>query len=141
MSGEMDAIVRAKDLAWESSSIQTGLRRLAQIICCASKVLAPKECISGQSSYLLWIPTTLENTVTAQAFTRLVARRWIYLAREQRFLLGSPAFSAPRILDAASQTVPTISECANLMLVVGEALRLTWPHQLRERLHQLSQRT
>ena len=85
MSGEMDAVARAKDLAWEASSIQTGLRRLAQIICCASKVLSPMQCISAQSSFLLSIPATLENTVTAQAFTRLVARRWIYLAREQRF--------------------------------------------------------
>jgi hypothetical protein len=80
----------------------------------------------------------LFNTVFAQAFTRMVAKRWSYLATEQRFVLNSPTFYASRILQAASQTVPTISECASLLLLVGEATRLTWPQPMLGRLKVLS---
>ena len=137
--GDADATANAKNMAGTAGATPPAIQRLAHIICCASKGLSINECISAQSSFLLKIPTTLATTVFAQAFTRLVAKRWIYLATEQKFLLGSPAFYAPRILDAASQTVPTISECANLLLVVGEATGLNWPQQMRKSLTELSQ--
>ena len=63
----------------------------------------------------------------------------MFLAREQRFLIGSPALYVPRILKAASQKVPTISECGNLLLLVAEAVRLNWPQQMRKSLTELSQ--
>lgn len=80
----------------------------------------------------------LHDSVFAHAFTRMVAKRWMFLAREQRFLIGSPALYVPRILEAASQKVPTISECAKLLLLVAESVRLTWPEQMLEGLNHLS---
>ena len=136
--GSADAIAKAKDTALTASVTAPTTQRLAHIICCASKFLSITECISAQCSFLLSLPTTLENTVNVQAFTRLVAKRWIYLAQKQKFLLGSPAFHAPRILDKASGTVLSISDCASLLLVVAEAARLTWPQQMLDSLHELS---
>ena len=122
-NGDDAAISEAKNTAQKSDE-QTS-QRLAQIICCAAKSLSPLDCISAQASVLLGMPPVLYKTVFAQAFTRMVAKRWIYLATQQKFCLSSPMFYASRILDAASQTVPTISECARLLLLVGEATRLT----------------
>jgi tetratricopeptide (TPR) repeat protein len=135
--GDADATANAKKMASTAGATPPAIQRLAHIICCASKGLSINECISAQASFLLKIPTILANTVFAQAFTRLAARRWIYLATEQKFWLGSPAFYAPRILDAVSQTVPTISECASLLLVVGQAARLTWPQNMLDSLSEL----
>ena len=95
---------------------------------------------SRRLSYLQCQPV-LYKTVLGQAFTRMVAKRWIYLATEQKFFLSSPMFYASRILGAASQTVPTISECAKLLLLVGEATRLTWPEPMLRRLKELSQQS
>jgi hypothetical protein len=136
-NGNEDAIAKAKKAAQNLAAEAPGIQRLAQLICCASKALSISDCVSAQASCLIAMPPVLHNTVLAQAFTRMVAKRWMYLAREQKFLLGSPALNAPQILEAASQTVPTISECANLLLVIGEAARLTWPQQMLQRLKEL----
>ena len=103
-NGDDVAISEAKNTAQKSDE-QTS-QRLAQIICCAAKSLTPLDCIAAQASFLLGMPPVLYKTVVAQAFTRMVAKRWIYLATQQKFSLSSPMFYASRILDAASQTVP-----------------------------------
>jgi hypothetical protein len=136
--GNADAIAKAKDTAMTASVTAPAAQRLAHVICCASKFLPIKECISAQYSFLISIPIRLENTVYAQAFTRLVAKRWIYLAEKQKFMLGSPAFYAPRIRDTASRTVLSISECASLLLMIAEAARFTWPQEMLDSLSALS---
>ena len=137
--GAEDAIRKAKSTGQNPAEQTFGVQRLAQLICCASKALPPLDCISAQASFLVAMPAVLNKTVLGQAFTRMVARRWIYLATEQKFFLSSPTFYASRILGAASQTVPTISECANLLLQVGEATRLTWPQPMLRNLKILSE--
>jgi hypothetical protein len=138
-NGDDAAISEAKNTAQKSDE-QTS-QRLAQIICCAAKSLSPLDCISAQASVLLGIPPVLYKTVFAQAFTRMVAKRWIYLATQQKFFLSSPMFYASRILDAASQIVPTISECASLLQLVGDSTRMTWPKLMLRRLKELSHRS
>ncbi|MBI2230211.1 MAG: hypothetical protein HYU46_14075 [Deltaproteobacteria bacterium] len=138
-ANDEDAIQKAKSTSQNPDEQTAGVQRLVQLICCASKGLSPADCISAQASFLIAMPAVLNKTVLGQAFTRMVARRWIYLATEQKFFLTSPTFYASRILGAASQTVPTISECATLLIVVGEATRLTWPQAMLRRLRQLSQ--
>lgn len=136
-----DAIQRAKRAGQDPIEQTPGVQRLAQLICCASKALSPLDCISAQASFLVAMPPVADKTVFGQAFTRMVAKRWIHLAKEQKFSLSSPSFYASRILSAASQNVPTISECAILLLLVGEATRLTWPQPMLRRLKELSQRS
>jgi hypothetical protein len=138
-NGDDAAISEAKNTAQKSDEQIS--QRLAQIMCCAAKNLSPLDCISAQASVLLGMSPGLYKTVFAQAFTRMVAKRWIYLATQQKFFLSSPMFYASRILDAASQIVPTISECASLLLLVGEATRLTWPELMLRRLKELSQQS
>ncbi len=138
-TGDEVAISEAKTIAQKSDEQSAG--RLAQIICCAAKALAPLDCLSAQASFLLGMSPVLYKTLFAQAFTRMVAKRWIYLATEQKFFLTSPMLYASRILDAASQIVPTISDCASLLLVVGEGIRATWPHQMLQRLRELNQQS
>lgn len=136
--GDEDAIAKAKNTARQSNEQTSGTQRLAQLICCASTALSPIDCISAQASFLVAMSPILFNTVFAQAFTRMVAKRWSHLATEQRFLLNSPMHYASRILQETSQTVPTISECASLLLLVGEATCLTWPQSMIHRLKELS---
>ena len=137
-NGDEAATTEAKITAQRSDEQTPGARRLAQIICCASKALSTFDCVSAQTLVLLGMPPVLYKAVFGQAFTRMVAKRWIYLATEQKFFLSSPTFYASRIVDAASQTVPTISECATLLLLVGEATRLTWPQPMLLRLRELA---
>lgn len=137
-NGDGNAIAKAKNAAQNLAEQTPGIQRLAQLICCASKGLSPSDCVSAQASFLLAMSRILHDSVFAHAFTRMVAKRWMFLAREQRFLIGSPALYVPRILEAASQKVPTISECAKLLLLVAESVRLTWPEQMLEGLNHLS---
>ena len=136
--GDEEAIKKAKNAGQNPAEQAPGIQRLAQLICCALKSLSPLDCISAQASFLVAMPAVLNRTVLGQAFTRMVAKRWIYLATEQKFFLSSPTFYASHILGAASQTVPTISECANLLLMIGEATRLSWPEPMLDRLKVLS---
>jgi hypothetical protein len=85
------------------------------------------------------MPEVFYKKPLGNAFTRMVAKRWTFLAREQRFFIRSPTFYAPKILDAASQKVPTIAECAALLLVVGEAAGLSWPPNMLASLNELTQ--
>jgi len=136
-NGDGDVIAKAKNAAQNLTEETPAIQRLAQLICCASNALSVSECVSAQASFLLAMPRILHNTVFGHAFTRMVAKRWMFLAREQRFLISSPTFYVPRIQEAASQKVPTISECAELLLLVAGAVRLTWPQQMLEGLNHL----
>jgi hypothetical protein len=137
-NGDDIAILKAKNTARNPD--EQASQRLAQAICCAARSLSPVDCISAQAAVLLAMPLVLYKTVFTQAFTRMVAKRWIYLATRQKFFLSSPTFYASRILDTASQIVPTISDCASLLLLVGEATRSTWPDPMVRRMKELSQR-
>ena len=139
-AGDTDAIERAHSIARNSPPVIPAVQRLGQVICCASKTLAIRECIAAQASYLLAMPSPLDKTLIADAFTRMVAKRWRDFATTQKFLIGLPAFYSPIILQAASQRVPTTSESANLLLLVAEAARISWPTQMAEGLRLLSQR-
>jgi hypothetical protein len=135
MNGDDNAISEARK-ALQSSDLT--IKRFSQIICCASKNISAVDCVSAQVGFLIGIQPIMYRTVSTQAFTRMVARRWIYLANNQNFMLSAPRIYAARILDAASQTVPTIAECASLLLLVTKATGLTWPPSVRRQVEELS---
>lgn len=137
---DAEATKTAHNLARNSPPVIPALQRLGQLICCASKTLSIRECIAAQGSYLLAMPSPLEKTLIADTFTRMVAKRWTDFAKTQKFLITSPTFYSPIILNATSQKVPTTSECANLLLLIAEAVRITWPTQMAEGLRLLSQK-
>lgn len=135
MNGDDSAVSETRKA---SQSADPTAKRIAQVIFCFSKSFSPRDSVSAQVSFLIGIPAIMYQTVSTQAFTRMVARRWIYLAKHQKFMLSSPRIYAARILDAASQTVPTIAECSSLLLLVTEATGLTWPQSMRRQVEELS---
>lgn len=140
LTRDADATKKALSMAHKSPPVIPAMQRLGQLICCASKTLAIKECIAAQASYLLAMPSPLEKTLIADAFTRMVAKRWRDFATTQKFLITLPTFYSPILLQAASQKVPTIADCANLLILVAEAAQITWPTKMAGRLRQLGQK-
>jgi hypothetical protein len=67
----------------------------------------------------------------------MVAKRWIYLATEQKFFLSSPMFYASHPWRGI--TNGTDRRMCESVLLVAEATRLTWPQPMLLRLNELSQ--
>jgi hypothetical protein len=84
----------------------------------------------------------LENTlkfpqsVWALCFYRAVAKRWSFLAENQKFLLSRPARSAPKLVDAAQRADRSLDvrSCSELLLTAAEAAGLSLPQGIAERL-------
>ena len=122
----------------DPSRIPERIRRLAMLFCCASKALPLNDNLNAQSSMLLQIAVPFRGTIWGASFCRMVAKRWMYMVQSQRFMLASPSLSAPGILRLASIPNPTVSQCANLLLSVGEGLNLRWPGELASALRELA---
>lgn len=137
LGGDVEAIRTTRKAVWDQRTPTS--HRLAHIVCCASDQFLPIENLSLQASFLLQIAYPLTETTYAESFTRMVAKRWVRLATEQRFLITSPNLHAPLILEACSPSVPTVQECARLLLLVGDAIQATWPGGMREKLASISQ--
>ena len=83
--------------------------------------------LSAQSSVLLNVSLLRERRTWAVAFFKMVAKRWVFLAESQKFKLSTPKYWAPTILEAATKETYTLSDCAKLLLTVGDAINAKWP--------------
>lgn len=126
-TGEEDSLLTAKHATWNQSPSGPARQRFAHLICSSSNNIEAAECLGLQSSFLLQIAKPMEGTINAQAFTRMVSKRWNHLAQHQTFLIDSPRLYVPMILEATSPQVPTLSECGKLLIIVGDAIQARWP--------------
>lgn len=133
------SIRKVREFAFTSlPGVSANEHRMAQLICCGSLNLSVKENLGAQTSILLSLSQRQYITTYEVAFTRMVTKRYIHLAENQRFLLSSPSMYCPRIRKAASSKVPTLQEVATLLLLVGEAIHIRWPDDILGQLRFLS---
>ena len=137
-AGDKDSILTAKHATWNQTPAGPAGQHFAHLICCSSINIQAAECLGLQASFLLQILKPLNGTVYAEAFTRMVAKRWNDFAQHQKFLIASPKLYVPKILEATSPQVPTLSECAKLLIIVGDAIQARWPVGMLERLKSLA---
>jgi len=138
--GGSDAIEMIRRDAWEASSESEQTRRLSILAMCVSSNIQLSETLSAQLSMLktMMLPV-MANSCWAIFFYRMVAKRWTYLANNQKFLMLSPGIWSDKILDAISVSAPTASDVAKLLLLVGEATAITWPKEMLSELRDISQ--
>ena len=138
--GGSDAIEMIRRNAWETSSESEQTRRLSILAMSVSSNIQLSETLSAQFSMLktMMLPV-MANSHWAIFFYRMVAKRWTYLANNQKFLMLSPGIWSDKILDAISVLAPTASDVAKLLLLVGEATAITWPNEMLFELRQISQ--
>ncbi len=138
--GGSDAIEMIRRNAWETSSESEQTRRLSILAMCVSSNIQLSETLSAQFSMLktMMLPV-MANSHWAIFFYRMVAKRWTYLANNQKFLMLSPGIWSDKILDAISVLAPTASDVGKLLLLVGEATAITWPNEMLSELRQISQ--
>lgn len=138
--GGSDVIETIRRDAWEASIESEQTRRLSILAMCVSPNIRLSETLSAQFSMLktMMLPA-LENSCWAIFFYRMVARRWTYLANNQKFLMLSPGIWSDKILDAISVSAPTASDVAKLLLLVGEATAIIWPKEMLSELREISQ--
>jgi len=132
--GDQTATDRIKEYMRDSSQ---KLGRLPMLACCVSRMLPLNEVLSAQSSLLLGIAVPFRGSIWTAIFCKMVSNRWMYLVENQRFMLDSPALSAPEILKLASLLNPKVSDCANLLLIVAGAISARWPNGIADELRNL----
>jgi hypothetical protein len=102
------------------------LERYLFIANCVSTSLPLADVLSYQGSMLLNIASKPRYEIWCILFCQLVAKRWLYLAQEQAFLLTAPRYSVNQIIDSASVKIPNLSDCAKLLLLVSSSVGLTF---------------
>jgi tetratricopeptide (TPR) repeat protein len=138
--GGSDAIEMIRRDAWEASIESEQTRRLSILAMCVSSNIELSETLSAQFSMLkTMMLSIMANSCWAIFFYRMVAKRWTYLANNQKFLMLSPGIWSDKILDAISVSAPTASDVAKLLLLVGEATSITWPKEMLSELREISQ--
>ncbi len=123
-----------KEYAYNNEKLPEPLQRLPYLTCCASKHLHLNEVLSFQASALLNLSNLLQIKIWAIPFFKMVVNRWKFLAERQKFLFSSPNLWAPIILEATSTEINSSSDCANLILLIGEAIKVNWPSEMLEKL-------
>lgn len=137
-AGDQNSILAAKHATWNQVPTDPVGQRFAHLICSSSNYIQAAECLGLQASFLLQIAKPMEGTINTQAFTRMVAKRWNYLAHHQKFLIASPNLYVSKILKATAPPVPTISECAKLLIIIGDAIQARWPLGMQGQLKSLA---
>ena len=137
--GGSDAIEVIRGDAWDTSGESEQTRRLSILAMCVSPNVQLSETMSAQFSMLknMTLPA-MANSHWSIFFYRMVAKRWTYLANNQRFLMLSPGLWSEKILDAISAASPTPSDVAKLLLIVGEATSIKWPKEMLFELREIS---
>jgi len=138
--GNRDAIEMIRKDAWEASIESEQIRRLSILAMCVSSNAQLSETLSAQFSMLktMMLPV-MANSCWAIFFYRMVAKRWTYLANNQKFLMVSPRIWSDKIIYAILVSAPTASDVAKLLLLVGEATTTTWPKEMFSELREISQ--
>jgi hypothetical protein len=137
---DSDAIEMIRRDARNSFSESEQTRRLSILAMCVSPNIQLSETLSAQFSMLkTMILPVMADSYWAIFFYRMVAKRWAYLANNQKFLMVSPGFWSDKILHAVSVASPTVSDIAKLLLLVGEATAINWPKEMLSELRELSQ--
>jgi len=111
------------------------------LACCASKVLSPSE-LFGYQVAMLNAATTMPQNVWAICFFRMIAKRWLFMADNQKFELSRPDRSAPTLREAAENALRCldVQSCARLLIAAAEAAGLATRRDIDEELARLAQR-
>lgn len=134
-----DSIEVIRRDAWDTSAQSEQTRRLSILAMCVSPDIQLSETLSAQFSMLkTMILPVMANIYWGIFFYRMVAKRWTYLANNQKFLMLSPLVWSEKILDAISTASPTASDVAKLLLLVGEATSIKWPKEMLSDLREFS---
>lgn len=137
--GKSDAIEMIRRDARNSSSESEQTKRLSILAMCVSSNIPLTETLSAQFSMLkTMINPLIASSCWAIFFYRMVAKRWSYLANNQKFLVVSPGIWSDKILDAISVSSLTASDVAKLLLLIGEATGITWPKEMLSELREIS---
>ena len=129
--GEEEDVRRIRQLAERTSQLPQHLRLLPFVISCASNPPDLRQLLSFQVSVLLDQAIGLHGTYWAAIFCRMVAARWIAIAKEQTFRLVAPRVTANAIINAASPELFTLPQCARLLLVAAQAVGKRLGRRLR----------
>jgi hypothetical protein len=137
--GDDDAIEKITDDVRNPSVVSEHTRRLSILAICVSPNIQLSETLGAQFSMLktMMLPA-MANSYWAMFFYRMVVKRWLYLAGNQKFLMLSPGIWSDKILDAISVSFPAAPDVARLLLLVGEATGITWPNEMLSELRQIS---
>jgi hypothetical protein len=134
-----DAIEVIRGDAWDTSGQSEQTRRLSILAMCVLPGIQLSETMSAQFSMLKYMMLpAMANSQWSIFFYRMVAKRWTYLAKNQRFLMLSPLVWSEKILDAISAASPIPSDVAKLLLLVGEATSIKWPKEMLFELRDIS---
>lgn len=137
--GNSDAIEMIRRDAQNAYIESDQIRRLSILAMCISSDIQLSETLSAQFSMLkTMMLTAMANSHWAIFFYRMVAKRWTYLANNQKFLIVSPGIWSDKILDAISVSSLTASDVAKLLLLIGEATTITWPEEMLSELREIS---
>lgn len=106
---------------------------------CVSPDIQLSETMSAQFSMLKnMILPVMASSHWAIFYFRMVAKRWNYLANNQKFLMLLPSIWSEKILDTISVASPTASDVAKLLLLIGEATSINWPKEMLFELKEIS---
>jgi chromosomal replication initiation ATPase DnaA len=135
-----DAIEAIRRDAWDTSGESEQTRRLSILAMCVAPDIQLSENLSAQFSMLknMMLPA-IANSHWALFYYRMVVKRWSYLAINQKFLMISPGIWSDKILEAISASFPAPPDVARLLLLVGEAIAITWPNEMLSELREISQ--
>lgn len=112
-------------------NLSSDLDRLLFIGNCASIYLSLANILSHQASMLIKIASSPVNyTIWIILFYRLISWRWLYLVKEQSFLLSAPRYSIPEIINYCSLKNYDLSDCAKLLILVSSSIGLTIPAEM-----------
>ena len=136
--GVEEAVRKVREFDFTASGIKEEEIRMVQLLIAGSPSLPIRENLSAQASFLLMLFQNRHFFTYEFSFTRMVAKRWIHLAKKQNFLLTTPRLYSSQILDAASSDVPTLQEVATLLLLVGNAIGVSWSDNSLAQLRQIS---
>ncbi len=110
-------------------SLPAAIQRFPMIVCSGMFDLGPAMVLSCQGS-LLKIARDLSGNTWAVMFCRMVATYWRRFATERPFALLHPRISVSAIKEQASNESPTVKECAQLLLLVSDAIGLPFPPEM-----------
>jgi hypothetical protein len=138
LSGNPTEIQKIREVVNNTEGFDDYIRRLSVIAMGALRGAQVPECLSSQFSILRNMLLPGRESYWAVFFFNLVAERWKYFANYQRFLMGSPAFWAPRILEAIDSAPGNAASVAKILLLVAQACKIKWPASMFAELHDLS---
>jgi hypothetical protein len=129
--GDEEKIELVKREAYDSSKYSENTRFIIMSAMSVSSNIQLSETMSFQFSMLQYITTPiLENSLWTIFFYAIIKKRWTYFADKQKFMMSSPTYWSSKIIQAISESKPTTSDIARLLILIGEATSTHWPQKM-----------